>query len=94
MLNRATWTSVLLGLLWVSPANAQSTCDTLDPIMKTRLSVAWVSPLSATATQRSWIPVVQTAHLRAALEQTDADLARMLQMLGMRRRSVRTLDVL
>ena len=78
--------------LWgaiASPGLAQDICPTLDSIPKARLSVAWVSPLGVKAGPRRWIPVVQTAQLRDAISTDDADLARMLQLLGERRRSTR-----
>lgn len=76
-----------LGLGLVFTASAQATCSSLDPIEKDRLSVAWVSPLGVNAWQSTWIPVVQTAQLRGALDETGGDLARMLQILGLRKKS-------
>lgn len=87
MLIPRSWGAMALGLVLAGPAHGQTTCETLTPILKDRLSVAWISPLSASAGHRSWVPVVQTSELREVLGQTHADLARMLQLLGMRRRS-------
>jgi hypothetical protein len=76
-------------LLLASLASGQeaSRCDALHSLDRDQLSVAWVSPLKRRAKNTTWIPVVETSVLRDWLDREGADTARLLQMLGLRKRS-------
>jgi hypothetical protein len=75
---------VIWGLL-IATAAAQSTCADLSAPERDRLSVAWVSPMGRSVGRKAHLTVVPTAELRKWAEAEAADVARTLQVLGLRR---------
>ena len=63
-------------------------CDGPWPELEEALSVAWVSPLRKTVRGRTWLTLVPTSELRSwAQREGQGSVGRMLQHLGMRKRS-------
>lgn len=76
-------------LLWVaSPALADGpTCAPVSQLPQPALSMAWVSPAGQRVGLGGKVAVVPTAALRRWLDEEHADVARLLQGLGLRKRS-------
>jgi hypothetical protein len=71
--------------LLIATAAAQSACADLAAPERDRLSVAWVSPMGRSVGRKAHVAVVPTAELRRWAEAEQADVARTLQALGLRR---------
>jgi len=65
---------------------APASCGPLTPPSGDRGAFVWVSPLNARAGADGWIPVVPVDAVRSALG-SEANLVRLLQVLGLRKRS-------
>lgn len=76
----------MIAALLLSAALAQPVCPGLAAPDRARLSVAWVSPLGRKVAAGTMLPVVPTAALRAWVAREGADVGRLLQGLGLRRR--------
>lgn len=78
--------ALLLIGLGIASAQDIPTCEPLAPLERETLSVAWVSPLQGRVFGNQWITVVPTADLQAWVRDQQADLGRLLQGLGLKKR--------
>lgn len=78
----------MISLLLLAHALAQEpACPAPDALAEGPLSFAWVSPAARRVGAGGWVPVVPASELRTLINETHADLPRMLQALGLRRSS-------
>ncbi|MGC6491657.1 MAG: hypothetical protein ACON5B_02355 [Myxococcota bacterium] len=80
----------LLGLLWagIAHANPETCFEEPEAPLPSTVSVAWISPVAQRVPLSGTLSVVPTRELRAWLEREQADVGRMLQAMGLRKRSI------
>jgi hypothetical protein len=74
-------------LLALSLSFASDVCEDTRPLKEGVTSIAWVTPVGQRARANTWLTVIPTARLREWMTRHEAQLPRLLQGLGRRRKA-------